>query len=106
MAGHGTAFEVSMNEHTCKNASCIGCSTFMFANGMPPSWMHLGKAESWVPLPEDARNFGYSSHFDSNELVATAVQMNRTWQGSVARWMKAGTALLAGAPHVGTTTAN
>jgi hypothetical protein len=26
----------------------------MYANGDPPSYMHLGRAESWVPIPTNA----------------------------------------------------
>ncbi len=100
-SGGGTAYEVSMNEHTCKNASCFGCATFMFANGMPPSWMHLGKAESWSPLPEDARNFSYSAHFEGGLLEDVASGMNREWSSAVARWMRAGSLFLKMAPQSG-----
>jgi hypothetical protein len=96
----GTAYEISMNRQTTKNASCLGCATFMFANDMPPSWMHLGGAESWVPLPQVAdepqaneskgdAEFSYSVHFP-NRCAAAARVMNDTWRSAVARWMKKG----------------
>jgi hypothetical protein len=92
VSGGGTAYEVSMNENTPKNASCFGCATFMFANGMPPSWMHLGSAESWSPLPEKAVDFSYSVHkeFKNDEFLTTAKDMNSAWATAVGRWMKAG----------------
>lgn len=90
VSGGGTAYEISMNEATCKNASCFGCATFMFANGMPPSWMHLGAAESWSPLPEDAGNFAYHAHFNNDRLESVAKSMNNAWATAVARWMKEG----------------
>ncbi|UOA10472.1 hypothetical protein [Methylobacter sp. S3L5C] len=90
VSGGGTAYEISMNEQTCKNASCFGCATFMFANGMPPSWMHLGSAESWSPLPEDAGNFAYHAHFNNDRLESVAKSMNNAWTTAVARWMKEG----------------
>jgi hypothetical protein len=88
--GGGTAYEISMNRRTCKNASCFGCSTFMFANGMPPSWMHIGSAESWVPLPEAANEFSYTVHFGAVRVVDAAREMNDNWRTAVARWMRAG----------------
>lgn len=109
IAGGGTAYEVSMNEQTCKNASCFGCSTFMFANGMPPSWMHIGSAESWAPLPETLGNFAYAAHFDNNRLLAMARSMNTTWAGGVSRWMKSGSTYTRKSRYsslVGTTIAN
>jgi hypothetical protein len=90
VSGGGTAYEISMNEQTCKNASCFGCCTFMFANGMPPSWMHIGSAESWAPLPEKAGNFSYRAHFNHNRIEEVAKSMNKTWADAVARWMKSG----------------
>lgn len=87
----GTAYEISMNEQTCKNASCFGCSSFMFANGMPPSWMHLGGAQSWAPLPEKATNFGYSAHIRNDKLIVeTARSMNKAWADATASWMQTG----------------
>lgn len=90
VAGGGTAYEVSMNEQTCKNASCFGCTTFMFANGMPPSWLHLGRAESWSPLPEFAGNYTYRAHFNAQTLVQVAKNMNKAWADATARWLKSG----------------
>lgn len=101
VAGGGTAYEISMNEQTCKNASCFGCSTFMFANGMPPSWMHLGSAESWSPLPEDADNFAYTAHFNRQRIESVARQMNNAWATAVARWMKSGLNYTKRSPQAG-----
>jgi hypothetical protein len=99
--GGGTAYEVSMNRMTCKNASCFGCSTFMFANEMPPSWMHIGSAESWVPLPEAANEFSYTVHFGAARVVNAAREMNDKWRKAVACWMRAGVAHTARSPQHG-----
>lgn len=90
VANGGTAYEISMNEQTCKNASCFGCSTFMFANGMPPSWMHIGSAESWSPLPEKASNYSYKAHFKHERIESVAKDMNKKWETATARWLKTG----------------
>jgi hypothetical protein len=44
-------YEVAVGKKTDKLASCFGCATFMAATNYPPSYMHLGQAQSWVPLP-------------------------------------------------------
>jgi hypothetical protein len=99
VAGGGTAYEVSMNEQTCKNASCFGCTTFMFANGMPPSWLHLGRAESWSPLPEIAGNYAYKAHFSHTTIVQVAKSMNKAWADAVARWFKVGVGYISKSPQ-------
>ena len=43
-------YEIAVGTKTTKLASCFGCTLFMYANGFPPSNIHLGRAESWAPL--------------------------------------------------------
>ncbi len=44
-----TPFEMATGTKTTKMASCFPCCTYMYAAGYPPSSMHLGRGESWVP---------------------------------------------------------
>lgn len=45
------ALEISSGAVTTKQASCFGCTTYMWACGFPPSATHLGSALSWHPIP-------------------------------------------------------
>jgi hypothetical protein len=47
-----TPFEIAVGTKTTKLASCFPCTTFMYANGFPPSAIHIGRGESWVPFFE------------------------------------------------------
>ena len=44
------ATEIASGSVTTKLSSCFGCTTYMWANGFPPSATHLGQANSWHPL--------------------------------------------------------
>jgi hypothetical protein len=44
-----TPYELAAGTETTKMASCFACTTYMYANGFPPSSTHLGRGESWVP---------------------------------------------------------
>lgn len=48
-----TPYEMATGCHTTKMASCFACTTYMYANGYPPSSIHLGRGESWVPPMKD-----------------------------------------------------
>lgn len=44
-----TPYEMATGDKTTKMASCFPCATFMYATGYPPTSIHLGRGESWVP---------------------------------------------------------
>jgi hypothetical protein len=44
-----TPYEIAVGTETTKLASCFTCTLFMYANGYPPSAIHLGQGASWVP---------------------------------------------------------
>ncbi|MCI0394427.1 MAG: hypothetical protein L0332_35910 [Chloroflexi bacterium] len=44
-----TPYELATGEVTTKMASCFACTTYMYAAGFPPSSIHLGRGESWIP---------------------------------------------------------
>ncbi len=66
--GHGpwcTPFEIAVGTKTKKLASCFPCTLFMYAAGYPPSSIHLGRGESWLPFfPQEQRTKGYSTFVD------------------------------------------
>ncbi|WMJ70865.1 hypothetical protein [Stenotrophomonas sp. 24(2023)] len=100
----GHAYELGLGRNTHKLASCFGCSTFLFANGYVPSSMHLGRSESWVPLPEQADapalfNIGSDGLATAQGPTADHHQrflaLNAAWAQAVARWMVTGARQLA-----------
>jgi len=48
-----TPYEIAVGTETTKLASCFTCTLFMYANGYPPSAIHLGQGASWVPFYEE-----------------------------------------------------
>ncbi len=44
---------MAVGSDTSQMASCFPCTTYMYAAGFPPSSVHLGRGESWLPLPEN-----------------------------------------------------
>lgn len=90
LLGGGTAYEVAVGFETTKLASCFGCTTFMYANGAPPSFMHFGRAESWVPVPCNARdNPDYTG-----SRTGTIDALHANWAGAVAGFLDDGASLL------------
>lgn len=60
-----TPFEIAVGTKTTKVASCFVCTTFMYAAGFPPSNIHLGRGDSWVPFyPVRPDGQGYSMVVD------------------------------------------
>lgn len=60
-----TPFEIAVGEVTTKVASCMACTLFMYAAGFPPSAIHLGRGDSWVPFyPVLPGSQGYSMSVD------------------------------------------
>lgn len=100
----GTAYELGLGKNTLKLSSCFGCTTFMYSNGLAPSSAHLGRAESWVPLPEDDDSAGVflDSTRDGvypakevSRILGTFKQLNRQWACKVSEWLMAGADLIA-----------
>lgn len=90
LLGGGTAYEVAVGQGTTKLASCFGCTTFMYANGAPPSYMHFGRAESWVPVPRNS--IDNPEYKESNVGKIDALVSN--WAGAVAGFLENGASLL------------
>jgi len=51
-----TPYELATGKETTKMASCFACTTYMYANGYPPSSTHLGQGASWVPPKFDLKS--------------------------------------------------
>lgn len=88
----GTPYELALGKKTHKLASCFGCSTYLYANGILPSAMHLGRSDSWVPLPEDengAAPFTFNKEQEAENLRIFQ-GLNMMWASRVAEWMRQG----------------
>jgi hypothetical protein len=90
LLGGGTAYEVAVGRGTTKLASCFGCTTFMYANGAPPSYMHFGRAESWVPIPTNAIDNPDYKGGDTGKIG----DLVSNWGGAVAGFLENGATLL------------
>lgn len=76
-----TPYEIATGSDTTKMASCFACTTYMYAAGYPPSSIHLGRGESWVPLPEE----------DEGDLYNTiARSMNLRWHLDCYNYLRLG----------------
>lgn len=95
----GVPYELGLGANTHKLASCFGCSTYLYANGIAPSSMHLGRSDSWVPLPDGADGvapFAYSRDQEKRYAAAFA-RLNDRWSDAIAGWMRDGIGTATGA---------
>lgn len=90
LLGGGTPYEVAVGTGTTKLASCFGCTTFMYANGFPPSYVHLGRAESWVPVPVN----GTDNPEFKGDNTAAITGLNDAWANTVSAFLVDGANLL------------
>jgi hypothetical protein len=90
LLGGGTAYEVAVGSGTTKLASCFGCTTFMYANGAPPSYMHFGRAESWVPIPTNVTDNPDYKERNTGKIDALV----NNWAGAVAGFLENGASIL------------
>lgn len=79
-------YEIAVGERTTKLASCLACSMFMVSAGYPPTSMHLGRGESWVPL--------YEPHHCEPSLwpteAAVVRDLNGTWYRNCDSYLRTG----------------
>lgn len=85
-----TPYEIAVGALTRKLASCFACTTFMYATGYPPSGIHMGSADSWVPLPPRGTENPHAT-----ELTKT---LNDLWANDVAGYLVLGAEILANGP--------
>lgn len=86
-------FEIAVGKETTKLASCFPCTLFMCANGYPPSSIHLGRGESWLPMY--ALEKGDKEFNESADTVITST--TKAWQSFCAACISAGVDVLKGA---------
>jgi len=87
-----TPYEIAVGHQTTKLASCFGCTLFMYANGFPPSDIHLGYAQSWAPVYPSGRTDGVHDVMDD---VITMMTMR--WSLECLQQLTLGAELLAAA---------
>jgi hypothetical protein len=97
----GRPFELALGAKTHKLSSCFGCSTFLHANGYAPSSMHLGRSDSWVPLPEGPDATAPFSTSKSKETADRTIfaGLNGTWAEKVSGWLTSGVHRVVEAPE-------
>lgn len=91
-----TPYEITVGTVTTKLASCLPCALFMIAVGYPPTAIHLGRGESWMPL---------SSPYNPGEVPeraewAVVRDLNNRWREKCNDWLRLGQAVLADEPTV------
>lgn len=82
-----TPYELGVGAKTKKLASCMGCTSFMYATGYPPSAMHIGSAQSWAPLPPA----GPDNPRGKDDLVKA---LNEAWAADMAGYLLLGSKIL------------
>lgn len=92
LLGRGTPYEIAVGEGTTKLASCFGCTTFMYATGFPPSAIHFGRAESWVPVPDNALDNPEIGKPVPNSKIRDLLTQ---WSAAVAGYIRGGAEILA-----------
>lgn len=89
-----TPFEIAVGTRTTKLASCVPCALFMYAAGYPPSAIHLGRGDSWLPrFPQSPNHHDYSPRVD--EAIRST---NIRWQLECRQHLELGSRLLSTAP--------
>lgn len=79
-------YEIAVGSLTTKLASCLPCTTFMVAQGYPPTAIHLGRGESWAPLYEP---YNPQSTADPHEW-AVLRDLNSSWRDSCTEYLHLG----------------
>lgn len=82
-----TPYEIATGSGTTKMASCFPCTTYMYAAGFPPSSIHLGRGESWAPLPDDDGD---------DEYQAISRSINARWNIDVHHYLELGARMMTG----------
>lgn len=89
--------ELALSGDTCKVASCIPCSIFMWANGTPATATHFGRGDNWNFPPNAFEQLRKCS--GPNDLAPLAgYPYVKNWMAHVWRSYDAGRACFAGKP--------
>lgn len=95
------AYELAAGEGTKKLASCFPCTTYMYAAGFPPSSCHIGRGESWAPLPDgklkgpgEREDHKFSDGEEGEIERQIARSFNIRWHAEIYHYMRKGCQLL------------
>ena len=87
-------YEIAVGDKTKKMASCLPCTLFMHAAGYPPTSIHLGRGESWLPLykPYDPLADGTIEPQPGDRAVIR--DLNNAWYRKCLEWLNLGLDIL------------
>lgn len=86
--------ELALSADTCKVASCIPCSIFMWANGTPASAAHFGRGDNWNFPSAIFERIQMCSGPDQLEPLAGYPLCVKSWMEAVWKSYDAGKACL------------
>ncbi|MDB9315597.1 hypothetical protein PN462_20965 [Spirulina sp. CS-785/01] len=103
--------EVIAGTKTTKVASCFACATYMIASGFPPTSMHLGRSESWVPPAAGYLKTAEMSHrilsresreryrqnpraLVEDKVIQPQAEFVRVWRENICEYIKLGCQIL------------
>ncbi|MBP0009252.1 hypothetical protein [Roseofilum sp. Belize Diploria] len=106
--------EVIAGTKTTKVASCFACTTYMIAAGFPPTSMHLGRSESWVPPAFGYLETAEMSHrivsqgtreqfrdyyrsLDQEKVIDSQINFVNVWRDNIFSYIDTGFKILANA---------
>ena len=90
--------ELALSKDTCKVASCIPCSLFMWSNGTPATATHFGRGDNWNFPPDAFEQIRKCS--DSKDLTPlSGYPYVQGWMQHVWGAYNAGRACFAGKPE-------
>lgn len=93
-----TPYEMATGQVTTKMASCFPCTTYMYSAGFPPSSIHLGRGESWVP-PRDGRRLEKNANNETNCDHTICNNLSLRWHRDVHKQLTLGVKVLQASPH-------
>ena len=85
-------YEIAVGDKTKKMASCLPCTLFMYANGYPPTSIHLGRGESWAPLYAPYTPSSTAKPTDAESAVIR--DLNNAWYEKCLVYLKLGLEIL------------
>lgn len=94
-ASKTAVIELALGDLTKKAASCFPCTTYMISNSVPPTGIHLGSGESWVPpaLSNSSATNISTTAAPTTETAAARSQVS-LWKSNIESWGTTGIGLL------------
>lgn len=92
-----TPYEMTTGSSTTKLASCFPCTTFMYSSGYPPSSIHLGRGESWLPPRAGNRlevNAARGNQLETHCDSAICSNLSKRWHREIYQQLSLGARVL------------